>query len=349
MKQVLLHIGTGKTGSSSIQKTLSRNRDLLNKMNISYPRYGHPTNHEELNIPIKGDKGPRAIRERFKRDSENFEEYRQRLLREFIQHIGNNSNSIISAEHLYTLKPERIAFLKQQFSACGVDRVKVILYLREPVSLYKSQLQQKLKASSQTITPGTWKYRFVSVVERWMNSFKDVEVREFNREQLHNQDVVDDFLHIASQFFDHAQLLNIKRTKAANESYSLEEMYLLQQFRKTLFSDHEDVFMPASGALMRNFSVLASRDSLTQATLKDDVAENIRYKTTEEVKKLRELLGEHFFTNFETVTEKPNGNFEHVSSVSALFKNAKDIEHKTLKLAIRILEKNLLQSPKDSL
>ena len=144
MKKVLLHIGTGKTGSSSIQKTLSRNRAALKSLGISYPKYGHPTNHEELNIPIKGDKGPRAIRERFKREEEDFESYRQRLLEEFLGDLNSNSDSIISAEHLYTLNQERINFLKQQFEKCGIDRVKVIIYLREPVSLYKSQLGDQI-------------------------------------------------------------------------------------------------------------------------------------------------------------------------------------------------------------
>ncbi len=340
MKKVLLHIGTGKTGSSSIQKTLSRNRAALKSLGISYPKYGHPTNHEELNIPIKGDKGPRAIRERFKREEEDFESYRQRLLEEFLGHLNSNSDSIISAEHLYTLNQERINFLKQQFEKCGIDRVKVIIYLREPVSLYKSQLQQKLKASSQTITPGKWKYRFSAVVERWMNSFEDVEVREFDRGELFNQDVMDDFLQISARFFEQPTVAGIKKSKSTNESYSLEQMYLLQQFRKTLLSDKEDVFMPSSGALMRNFNTMEN-ETLTSAVLKDEVAEIIRYQTTSEVTSLRELLGNQLFKNFEPVTAKPKYNFENVSSVLDLFQTTENTEYETLQLAIRIIDRNL--------
>lgn len=341
MKKVLLHIGSGKTGSSSIQTTLSRNGPELKRLGISYPKFGHPTNHEELNIPFKGDSGPRSIGERFKRQRENFESYRKRLLKEFLNHINKNRYSIISAEHLHTLNNQRIIYLKQQLELCGVERVKIIIYLREPVSLYKSQLQQKLKASSQTVTPERWKYQFSTVINRWFENFEDVEVREFSSKELYNNDVVDDFLHIGSQFFELPKLFDIKRTKFINESYSLEEMYLLQQFRKILFSDKEDIFMPLSGLLMRNFHNIDYRSELTKPILKDEVAKIIRYKVSHEVDELRKVLGKRIFNDFESLQVKPNYNFENTSSVLDLFKTDKDVKYETLKLAIKILERNL--------
>lgn len=341
MKKVLLHIGTGKTGSSSIQKTLAHNQAFLKKLNVSYPLYGHPTNHEELNIPLKGDKGPRAIRDRFKREAETFEEYRARLLSEFQQHLSRNPRSIISAEHLYTLNQHRIDILKQQFESCGITDVKVVIYLREPVSLYRSQVQQKLKASSHTVTPEKWKYRFYAVVERWMQNFENVEVKEFERGKLYNQDVVDDFLHICSTFFSLPDLYKLERVKATNESFSLEEMYLLQQYRKVLFSDKEDIFMPSSGALMRNFRRMGYTDSLTSAVLKDEVAEIIRFRTSSEVEQLREKVGFTLFENFKPVSTKPTKSFEHPETVLDLFKADESIHQDVLALAIRVLNRTL--------
>ena len=50
-KKLILHIGTGKTGSSSIQDSLGESRDILLEHNICYPNT-RPFNHIFTFVPF---------------------------------------------------------------------------------------------------------------------------------------------------------------------------------------------------------------------------------------------------------------------------------------------------------
>ena len=104
MKEVILHIGAHKTGTTSLQEYLSLNRDVLENNKIHYPRFAKTHDYHHLLL--------RPITERKKNDFiwdiddhcefetvEDFKEYFKGLFESGIERL------IISSELLFLNKP----------------------------------------------------------------------------------------------------------------------------------------------------------------------------------------------------------------------------------------------------
>src|SRR5947209_14208464 len=98
-----LHIGTEKTGTTSIQKFLAKNRPVLDEQGIFYPRSPGNQNHIALAVY--------ALREGKQNDigrlcgashAEQMPEFRERLIAELDCELGQSGASVIifSNEHL---------------------------------------------------------------------------------------------------------------------------------------------------------------------------------------------------------------------------------------------------------
>lgn len=293
MKKVFLHVGTGKTGSSSVQKSLRKGAKHLSKVGILYPQYGHRTNHEELNVVFRGGPGPRAIKGRYIGAEESLEAYQSRLLQQFESELASKSSLIYSAEHLFTLSAGHLSQLKALLDKHGVGQVKVLLYFREPVSYYASQVQQRLKGSSRLVDPNDYRPKYCSILARWQAVFDDVEVREFDRAALVNGDVVDDVLAVASEFFSAPELLDLPKSEPVNESLMLETMALLQAFRRHCCADKDGTFTPNTKHLLEHINALEF--DYTKPKVRPEVVQVICANNRESVAKLRDMLGYELF------------------------------------------------------
>lgn len=144
MTRLYLHIGHYKTGTSAIQAFCHQHADALAQNGLYYPKAGRGpsamTNHAGLALPIAKDHGfypPRWYQGGHDTDA-TFEALHDELGRE------KPDKALISSEELIQLAlrddPDAaIADLRHRLAPYDV---RVILYLREPLSLLKSWYSQ---------------------------------------------------------------------------------------------------------------------------------------------------------------------------------------------------------------
>jgi hypothetical protein len=260
-KQLLLHIGTGKTGTTSIQESLHQAAGEGTLGDISYPSPAGPNHNFLAALYMAPDQLPREYRSRYQaRGPEALERDASKFREALFAAIRESQQTILSAEYLGRFGPEELGALRRDLTRLGVDEVLVVAYVRDPASAYLSFVQQKVKAASPFRGPSIYRYPFRQVLGDWNKEFSDLVVRPFARDRLVGGDVLRDFGHIASSFFgmDHVDLPSV----AKNQSVSAEGMILLQRYRQLFHSNAEDQFTWDSGQLVRILQ--ESMDSVRQ-------------------------------------------------------------------------------------
>lgn len=141
MNELVLHVGAHKTGSTSIQKTLSFYREALQKCGIAYyPGSNHtdfyrgftdvPTSFHQY---YRGWRGKIETHKTRKRIRENIVSRR-----DAVQLVSAEDISLLTETGLLELKH----FLHE---SCGITRVRIVCYLRQPLDYLNSNLQQYIK------------------------------------------------------------------------------------------------------------------------------------------------------------------------------------------------------------
>lgn len=146
MKKILLHVGTLKTGSTTIQKTLFHNRGVLARYGIHYLSIG--SCHAAVCWPF-WDEPWKALA--FRRRGLNKEQTIERNNRtlDFVQKEITDSKSdcvVISAEHFSDLTREHVFDAKRWLSNLG--DVHVVYFTRQIESYIGSRSQLAAKKGS---------------------------------------------------------------------------------------------------------------------------------------------------------------------------------------------------------
>lgn len=198
-KTLFLHIGLQKTGTTSIQTFLTRNQSLLAEHGFVYPDPakvrigldGH--NHGHLALCLTGywrDPGYQLSRE------EAWGELRD-------LYCESDGHLLVSTEGLST--PQIVPHIRFIGKVLRGIEVKVIIYLRRQDIFVQSVYKERLKGGErrefqQAFEQGDYPrlLDFYSILDCWQRYLgKDnIIVRPFEREQLHNGDVLADFLHV---------------------------------------------------------------------------------------------------------------------------------------------------------
>ena len=133
MPGIVLHIGLRKTGTTSIQKFLHANRELLLEKGILYPKAGLPVKeslyaHHDLAAELTGIRPPTVLGS-WDQLTRELDEFKGKL-------------AFISSELFSVAIPEKIAELHKRFPG---HQLYILLYLRDPekfiISLYKAQIK----------------------------------------------------------------------------------------------------------------------------------------------------------------------------------------------------------------
>lgn len=254
MKTLHLHIGSPKTGTTSIQKTFHNNRNELAQQGFLYP--GNTFNHHKLFFATRCEEKnwPRQFR------SVDREKLRSAIGNYFdILEKGfaaNFNHQIISTEYLFIDHNRGIRnlldYLEPYFS-----EIRIYLFVRNPVEYYRSMQQQKIKACSYIISPDEFNYNFKNVIEAW-SEFCPVEVIEFKPGADSCEILCKKVGLNFQQLSDYG--------KESNSSLSLEQMLLLEKIQRNLYSDFDDHFKKHLGIIYNIFP-----DSSTNPKLKERV------------------------------------------------------------------------------
>jgi hypothetical protein len=130
-QQMLVHFGTHKTGSSSIQNTLFHNHDRLGE--TRYIAFGNPNSslmvRSIFSTPDPGTVPQQKLRARFEA---------------CVHDSATAPRAIFSAEVICNLDANELARMISALSANGA-RLRYLGYLRDPVSFSRSVMQERLK------------------------------------------------------------------------------------------------------------------------------------------------------------------------------------------------------------
>jgi hypothetical protein len=179
----VLHIGTNKTGTSSLQDCLYRNRDRLREHGVLYPDIGlDGAAHHNLGRTIKqGDPDELGIGEKW---------------RNFIKASSDAfETTLFSSETFHTI--EKVSLVGKYFPA---GETRIILYIREHAAYLASWYQQAVQARNLTSTleefiKGYGRH-YSLLVGAWAEVFgaRNVIVRVYDRSRLRDGDIISDFV-----------------------------------------------------------------------------------------------------------------------------------------------------------
>lgn len=250
---LVLHIGTGKTGTSSVQALLHRNRELLSQAGYLYPRSPGTTRQARFSLMLKSD--DEILRDPARRrfgvtDPAKFRARFPRRLEREMREAGL-SRVIISDEGLYSSSAEVLHRLRA-FTDKVADSVRVVVYLRRQddhlISLYQQVVKQgEVRRLSdwlhQQDLANTFDYDYHRRLRMWQELLAPAEivVRRFERDHFVDGSLYQDFLSAAGIA---VRLEDLVEIDARNESLDAESVELLRLVN-VLRLEHEGLQAPS--------------------------------------------------------------------------------------------------------
>ena len=197
--KTILHIGSGKTGSTALQDMLNGSQDVLLANGVLYPKNPDGisfNNHRLLSVVLgEFETLPASIRAAYP-DKAALEVAHQAFLEALAAQVAaaRPSSLLLSSEALFRGVPDdyRGAF-EEQLARFGVTDAVVPVYIRLPSARYLSSFQQTLKTEGKMVPPGKPKFLYVLEGYRAIFGAGSVRPQVFSRSALPGGDVTRDF------------------------------------------------------------------------------------------------------------------------------------------------------------
>jgi len=290
--RTVLHIGSPKTGTTTLQRCLLASKKTLRALGVLYPR--PPGGEKTHAVLLRGLFHPEHM-PRIERHRPADPRARERFLNELGAEIAASRPAalVLSYEGFFRLLPAAaLPTIRHQLESFGTKEITIAAYLRRPSEYYLSALQQSLKASATPKPPATENLR--AVLEPYGDVFgeQNLRVRRFHRESLEEGDIISDFVR---NFLPEAAQARAELAKPGrvNESMSAEAMDILRRYRQSFHPDEDGVFRRGSTRLHRQLSELDRHLGLPRPRLRPDVAEAIDHQAVD-LPWLRERHGVEF-------------------------------------------------------
>jgi hypothetical protein len=208
--KLILHIGTTKTGTTSIQTIVDINREVMSRNGFLFPVSLGKRNQESISVfCTKFDEHPDMHKSNGIRSEAAHSEWSHRLKLSFDRELAAHSNVhtvLISSEHLHSrchsaYSHDRLHF----FIGNHFSEIEIVCYLRPQidhvVSLYSTLLKHGLRLELDEFIEKrqkTWTspyFNFKTLLEVWSESFgaESIRVRLFD-DAKKADGVVADFL-----------------------------------------------------------------------------------------------------------------------------------------------------------
>jgi len=142
----VLHIGSGKTGTSSIQTFLHRNRKRLAELGLLYPKTPGVTRHTRLGLFIRPDNALDDYIAWHRQDAASPAAFRRSFRRRLFREINDSglSRVLFSDEALYSSSDEELRRLRR-FTGRFAGSLRLVVYLRRQDDHLMSRYQQVVK------------------------------------------------------------------------------------------------------------------------------------------------------------------------------------------------------------
>jgi hypothetical protein len=260
-KRIYLHIGLGKTGSSSIQRfLLDHAAELENTHNIHYPDLGgvdhrFAGNHSRyLRVLFGSEEETRKVDLLSGRNTrEQAQQYRQEVQDNLDSGFEASSAEmlLLSAEGAAHLYRPALASLSRWLQQLG-EEITLIACIRHPLGALSSEIQQRLKtgATLEDLYQSPPHYRFKPMLVKMKEVFPraDIRVYDFARATRHPQG-------LEAAFADQLGIeINVQRSssaRAANTAMSMEAALVLSSLNRLhpMVKDNQRNPLRSSGLL----------------------------------------------------------------------------------------------------
>ncbi|MEZ0472966.1 hypothetical protein [Luteimonas salinilitoris] len=199
--RIVFHVGMGKTGTSSLQSTLARNRIVLERAGVIYPKMDNGSTHQLLSAIAKPyEARPRGL------DHLSVEDWRlaQDKVKAAIVDSASRRPSVIlfSTEYALDFREDGQQLLRTLFEVFTHD-ISVVVWLRDPIDYYRSFINQRAKPvgnpsrdrgapDPRKFSPGLRKR-----VNRLRSVWPSVSINLYDRKQMIEGNIISDFVYRA--------------------------------------------------------------------------------------------------------------------------------------------------------
>ncbi|WP_422033359.1 hypothetical protein [Roseovarius sp.] len=350
--KVVFHIGTKKTGSTTLQRTLRDQAPFYRSKGILYPEIGEQLQHKQLLFAISEESEMKGIFG-FK-TSEQVLKAREKSLDIWLDtdrqvHQGDYHTVVFSSEFAFGLRPHSLARLLERLGAYSTS-IHLVGYFRSPVTLYRSSLQQSIKSSHiirNPLIPFDYRRRFRKLANLDCAS---ATVRCFERAQLHNGCIVQDFSTTALGLTPQ-EAASIPVT-SANESVSAPAVKLLHDFNQVLFPGQRRPGRPITRRLLKHIQQVEQQDAFPRLELRGDLIPGIEHANRDDLLWLRDNAAITFTdVDYDELAQPPDDQLHRVNAA-----NLRDLEDVMIvndeeyaRFRAALLGQILLELPSDSL
>lgn len=236
LEDIVLHIGTEKTGSTTLQHFLDANQQVLRELDICVPK-SVAGNHLWLTAAaLDDDKLTDTLRLLYGiNDSQSLENFRRDVIDDSFMECVGAKRAILSNEHCSSrlLSYEELSRLHDMLARL-TDDIKVVLYLRRQdeflLSTYSTSVRSGETAHLEIPTEDIirTRYDYSTLIRRWRDVFgPSVIVRIFDRSTLIEGDIVADFLSVID--VDRHQFVRVPDTNGQLTALQLEFLRRLNE------------------------------------------------------------------------------------------------------------------------
>ncbi|MFC1688662.1 hypothetical protein ACFL07_03265 [Pseudomonadota bacterium] len=195
-KELIIHIGSAKTGSTALQKFLTENISFLYEAGICYPKSGRYSayDHYYLFSAARPDEWYAS------KDVGTFEEEWMPLVSELHEALSNGSEyGLLSCTGFLRFNREQLEKIRTWFSEF---KIRIVYYLRRQDELLMSVISQAMKGGDpdvRDIKSGIESYSYLLDFATCLAPFEDVfgedsiQVLLFEKSQMVGGDVTQDF------------------------------------------------------------------------------------------------------------------------------------------------------------
>ncbi|MDR1385167.1 MAG: sulfotransferase domain-containing protein [Planctomycetaceae bacterium] len=256
--KAIVHIGTGKTGTTTIQQFLSDNVEALESQKIFVPdnedflgwkvRCPHRTLWASfLNIQ---ERKRQTMWKHFPYSTllEKIPAYDLIKLRKKYERQFHKTSTVLFSEECFSCYLESEISSLKQWLFSFFDEVTIIVYLRRQpeylVSVYAQQMKGGLPKDddvfSRFLSNHVWNQTLYAddyrlLLTKWTNAFdkENIKIRLFDRKEMIQNDLLEDFCHTSG-----IDITHLKRPGSLNESFDAETIEFIKLVSKYFI--HED-------------------------------------------------------------------------------------------------------------
>jgi len=183
-KQIVLHAGLSKTGSTHLQENCGAQRDLLAQQGVVYPQFSFAgTDFANHSVAItcafaaKPEQYILGLRQQYAHNYASLLAHCQAQLQQVLDDCAGDT-LLLSTELLENFEPEDQAAIIARLTP-HTQKLRVLVYVRNPQSALESLLQERLKAGA-VLEPDMLVGRTRAKYERLMKGFPFLEAYSFH-------------------------------------------------------------------------------------------------------------------------------------------------------------------------